>query len=204
MMLSLALMLLVSQTPPPMPSAQVGASLAQVPPAEVMRASPNEPPEVQAFATFLDRHLLSFDIDQTTGLKVRQRERLFSLREDDFVEAFRLVPEAFASAQRAYEAFRLANIFQIVGLSISGLSLAVVVAAPLLVSGGAFLPLLAAGLVGSLVALVLVVIAVPFAITANNAFLSAVATYNKGLLDLRPVPVGGPPQLPQGVSIPLP
>jgi hypothetical protein len=37
--------------------------------------------------------------------------------------------------------------------------------------------------------------------TANTAFLNAVATYNKGLLDLRPVPVG---EVPQGVSIPLP
>jgi hypothetical protein len=201
-MLSLALALVVAQTPPPLAPAE-GAP-APAPSGEVMRASSNEPPEVQAFATFLDRHLLSFDLDQTTGvtgLKVRQRERLFALRDDDFAQAFKLVPDAFASAQKAHEAYRLANLFQIVGLSISGLSLALVVAAPLLVASGAYLPLLAAGLVGSLVALVLVLIAVPFSMTANTAFLNAVATYNKGLLDLRPVPVG---EVPQGVSIPLP
>ncbi|MDX2010128.1 MAG: hypothetical protein SFW67_08060 [Myxococcaceae bacterium] len=203
-MLSFALALVVSQTAPPIAPAPEGATTTLVPSAEVMRPPPNEPPEVAAFASFLDKHLLTFDIDQTTGLKVRQRERLFSLRDDDFADAFKLVPEAFTSAQKAHEAFRLANIFQIVGLSVSGLSLAVVVLAPLLISGGAFLPLLAAGLIGSLVALVLVVVAVPFAITANTAFMSAVASYNKGLLDLRPMPPGGPGAVPQGVQIPLP
>jgi hypothetical protein len=198
-MLSLALALVVAQTPPPMTPADTAPPPA--PSSEATRPPPNEPPEVQAFATFIDRHLLTFDLDQTTGLKVRQRERLFALRDDDFAEAFTLVPDAFTSAQKAHEAYRLANLLQIIGLSVSGVSLAVVVAAPLLVAGGAFLPLLAAGLVGSLVALVLVVIAIPFSMTANTAFLNAVATYNKGLLDLRPVPVG---QVPQGVSIPLP
>jgi hypothetical protein len=38
---------------------------------------------------------------------------------------------------------------------------------------------------------------------ASNQFFSAVATYNKGLLELRPVPVGLPPP-PLGLSIPLP
>ncbi|MCU0700037.1 MAG: hypothetical protein MUC96_26310 [Myxococcaceae bacterium] len=203
MILSCALALVVSQTSPPLAPAPDAATML-VPSTEVMRPPPNEPPEVAAFASFLDKHLLTFDVDQTTGLKVRQRERLFSLRDDDFADAFRLVPEAFNSAQKAHDAFRLANIFQIVGLSISGLSLAVVVVAPLLISGSAFLPLLAAGLVGSLVALVLVLIAVPFTITANTAFMSAVATYNKGLLELRPMPQGGAGAVPQGLQIPLP
>jgi hypothetical protein len=199
----LSLALVLAQTPPPVAVSPDGPPAVPqlVPSKAAVRASPDEPPEVKAFATFVDRHLLSLDTEQAQGFKLRQRERSFTIRDEDFTEAFTLVPEALTLAQRAQDSFRLANIFQIVGLSLSGLSLGVVVIAPLI--GVGFLPLLAVGLVGSLIAVVLTVISVPFAMAASNQFFSAVATYNKGLLDLRPVPVGLPPP-PQGLSIPLP
>jgi hypothetical protein len=201
----LSLALVLAQTPPPVAvSPDSPPAVPQlVPSKEAVRASPDEPPEVKAFATFVDRHLLTLDTEQAQGFKLRQRERSFTIRDEDFTEAFTLVPEALTLAQRAQDSFRLANIFQLVGLSLSGLSLALVVIAPLVVSGAGFLPLLAVGLVGSLVAVVLTVISVPFAMAASNQFFSAVATYNKGLLELRPVPVGLPPP-PLGLSIPLP
>jgi hypothetical protein len=201
----LSLALVLAQTPPPVAVSPESPPAAPqlVPSKEAVRASPDEPPEVKAFATFVERHLLTLDTEQAQGFKLRQRERSFTIRDEDFTEAFTLVPEALTLAQRAQDSFRLANIFQIVGLSLSGLSLALVVIAPLVVSGAGFLPLIAVGLVGSLIAVVLTVISVPFSMAASNQFFSAVATYNKGLLDLRPAPAGLVPP-PQGLSIPLP
>ncbi|MCA3011053.1 MAG: hypothetical protein INH41_01495 [Myxococcaceae bacterium] len=187
MLTSFILTLLLSQTPPPVlpvePVPRPGPSL------EAVRASPMEPVEVAAFARFVEQRLITIDFDQAANwgaLKVRQRERVFSLRDDDFSEAFHLVPEAMLMAQRAQEAFRVASTLQIVGLSLSGAAVLVVGLGPILVGFSAWLPLLVVGLVASLVGLVVALVSVPFSNTANASFVSAVAGYNKGLLDLRP------------------
>lgn len=201
-MLSTFLTLLLTQAPttPPGPP----ASEAAPPSVEAVKAGTNEPAEVKAFAQFVDRHLLTLDPDMSQGsFRLRQRERVFSFKDDDYPDAFKLVPEAHELARKAQENVRLASVFQIIGLSAVGAGSAVIVIAPLIASA-AFLPLLIAGLVLDLVGLVLVLVALPFAISAQTQFMSAVATYNKGLLDLRPPPdpqLAGPGG---GLTIPLP
>ncbi len=197
--------LLVSQAPsaPPVVTADT-ATTAPVPSSEAMKPPADEPVEVKAFAQFVDRHLLTLDPDQTQGtLRLRQREHAFSLKDDDFPDAFKLVPEAHGLAQKAQENFRTSSTLQIVGLAALGGGTALVLVAPLL-AAGAFLPLLIAGLVLDLVALTLVLVALPFAVSASTQFTSAVATYNRGLLDLRPMPEGPGRVNGGGVTIPLP
>lgn len=196
--------LLVAQAPstPPVVTADPSASSA-LPSSEAMKPPADEPVEVKAFAQFVDRHLLTLDPDSTQGtLRLRQREHTFSLKDDDFPDAFKLVPEAYGLAQKAQENFRTSSTLQIVGLAALGGGTALVLVAPLL-AAGAFLPLLIAGLVLDLVAMTLVLVALPFAISASAQFTSAVATYNRGLLDLRPMPEG-PGRVNGGLTIPLP
>jgi hypothetical protein len=199
------LTLLVAQAPstPPVVTAADAPAATTAPSTEAMKAPADEPLEVKAFAQFVDRHLLTLDPDMSQGnLRLRQREHTFSLRDDDFPDAFKLVPEAYTLAQKAQENFRTAGTLQIVGLSALGAGTALLLAAPLLASG-AFFALLIVGLVLDLVAIVMVLVALPFSISASTQFTSAVATYNRGLLDLRPMPepgraTGG------GLTIPLP
>jgi len=204
-MISTLLCLLVSQAPstPPVVTAGDAAPTTLVPSSEAMNAPPDEPGEVKAFAQFVDRHLLTLDPDMTQGtFRLRQREHVFSLKDDDFPDAFKLVPEAYGLAQKAQENLRTSATLQISGLASVGGGSALLLIAQLLASG-AFLPLLIAGLVLNLVGLVLVLVALPFAISASTQFTSAVSTYNRGLLDLRPVPEG-PGRVNGGLSIPLP
>jgi hypothetical protein len=197
---------LVSQSPstPPVVTAGDAAPTTLAPSSEAMRAPADEPAEVKAFAQFVDRHLLTFDPDMSQGaLRLRQREHTFSLKDDDFPEAFKLVPEAYGLAQKAQESFRTSSTLQIAGLATLGGGTALLLVAPLLATG-AFIPLLIAGLALNLVAATLVLVALPFSISASTQFLSAVATYNRGLLDLRPIPEGPGRVTSGGVSIPLP
>ncbi|MDP3153567.1 MAG: hypothetical protein Q8N23_12895 [Archangium sp.] len=142
-----------------------------------------EPPEVKLFAEFVDRHLLAIGASGSS-MEVRQRERVFRLQDDDFETAFKLVPEAFASAQQAHSDFLVASRLQIAGLAVVGAALAVTVVSTLVRT--LLLPLLIASLAASGVGLVLSLIALPFALSAQSKFFSAVAGYNRGLLDLRP------------------
>jgi hypothetical protein len=178
----------LSQTPsappvvtvtPDVPGGAVGA------PAEAMSPLPGEGSEVKAFAQFVDRHLLAFEPDSWQGsLHLRQRERVLTVRDDDFTDAFRLVPEAASLAQKAKDNFAISVVLQTIGLSVAGVGLGLVLVATLFSS--AFLPLLLTSLVADLVGLAVVLISVPFQATAMTQFTSAVATYNRGLLDLRP------------------
>lgn len=205
-MIPALLAVLLSQAPstPPLtvpPEAPVAA-----PALEAVKAGSDEPAEVKLFAQFVDRHLLTLDPDMSQGtFRLRQRERVFSFKDEDFADAFKLVPEAHALAVKAQENLRMSSFFQIAGLSSVGAGSALVLLAPLLAST-AFVPLLIAGLVLDIVGVVLVLVALPFAISAQTQFMSAVATYNKGLLDLRPV--GEAPARPAaaagGLTIPLP
>ncbi|MDP3503881.1 MAG: hypothetical protein Q8S33_26320 [Myxococcales bacterium] len=197
--------LLMSQAPsaPPVVSAGDPATTL-VNSSEAMKPPADEPAEVKAFAQFVDRHLLTLDPDMSQGaLRLRQREHTFSLKDDDFPDAFKLVPEAYGLAQKAQENFRTSSTLQIVGLAALGGGTALVLLAPLLASG-AFLPLLIAGLVLDLVAMTLVLVALPFSISASTQFTSAVATYNRGLLDLRPMPDAPGRVNAGGLTIPLP
>jgi hypothetical protein len=113
------------------------------------------------------------------------------------------VPEAYGLAQKAQESFRTSSTLQIAGLATLGGGTALLLVAPLLATG-AFIPLLIAGLALNLVAATLVLVALPFSISASTQFMSAVATYNRGLLDLRPIPEGPGRVTGGGGSIPLP
>jgi hypothetical protein len=206
-MIAAVVALLVTQAPvtsppsPPPPTPEVATS----PTVAAVKASAGEPAEVKAFAQFVDRHLLTLDPDPSQGaFRLRQRERVFSPKDDDFLDAFKLVPEAYALAQKAQENARLASIFQIAGLSAVGVGSALIVIAPLIGATGIFIPLLVAGLVLDLLGLVAVVIALPMSLSAGTQFLSAVATYNRGLLDLRPPPEPGLAPPSGGLTIPLP
>lgn len=156
-----------------------------------------EPPEVSLFAQFVERHLLAVGISGAS-FEVRQRERVFRIQDDDFETAFALVPDARALARVAHDDFVLASRLQIIGLSVVGGAAVAVIAATLVRT--VILPLLVASLIGSGVGLVLSIIAVPFALSAQTKFLSSIATFNRGLLELRPPPspLGG------GLTLALP
>lgn len=167
-MTPLLLALVLSQTPPPLSEA--------VPPGA-------EPPEVKLFAEFVDRHLLAIGASGSS-MEVRQRERVFRLQDEDFETAFKLVPDAFVIAQQAHSDYLIASRLNVAALVVVGVALAVTVVATLV--RVVLLPLLVASLVASGVGLVISLIALPFALSAQSKFFSSVASYNRGLLDLRP------------------
>lgn len=151
----------------------------------VSRAPVEEPEQVKAFATFLDHQLLSPDFDPT-GLKIRQDERSYALLDEGFTTSFELVPDAFALAQKIQDNVRLSNALQIGGFSIMGSSLVLALAGPFLLGSGALLPLMAVSLGLVLVGAVVTLLSLPFATAAQTQFFTALDTYNKGLLHLRP------------------
>lgn len=179
--------------------------LAQAPEAPLTTPPPLAPPagdafepvEVKRFAQFVDRHLLGVNASGA-GFEVRQHERVFRLQDDDFESAFALVPDALAAARIAHADFVTSARLQIIGLSVVGAALVVTVASSLVRS--ILLPLLIASLAGSVVGLVLTLVALPFALSAQTKFFSSIATYNHGLLELRPPPspLGG------GLTLALP
>ncbi|MDP2269922.1 MAG: hypothetical protein Q8N23_18060 [Archangium sp.] len=151
--------------------------VSQVPPAAA------EPPEVGVFAQWVQRHLLTLHFAGNAA-EVHQRERAFRLQDDTFADAFTLVPEARELAVSATAAFRTGTALQSTGLVSVGAGVGLTLVATLIPS--LLLPLLVVALVMSGAALVLTVIALPFLLNAQSKFLSSVATYNRGLLDLRP------------------
>jgi hypothetical protein len=153
-----------------------------------------EPAEVKQFAQFVERHLLAVGASGA-GFEVRQREHVFRLQDEDFEAAFTLVPDALNLARASHEAFVLSARLQITGLAVVGAGLVATLVATLVRS--AVIPLLVGSLVASGAGLVLALVALPFALSAQTKFFSAIATYNRGLLDLRP------PQLPLGGGLTL-
>jgi hypothetical protein len=145
---------------------------------EVARA-PEVVPEVKLFAEFVDRHLLVVDADQR-GFTIRQRDRIFHLADDDVAEAFALVPEARALALEAQKNLRIATALTTVGTVTASAAAVSLVLMPLfLVSGPA---LLAAMLVSGL-GFIAMMIALPYQLTAQAQLASAVAVYNRRLLE---------------------
>lgn len=203
-MSTLLVCLLLAQTPPPAPPPTPAPVVLEEagkppPPREAIPAPADEPGEVKAFAQFIDRHLLTLDPDMTQGMfRIRQRERLYSLKDDDFPLAFSLVPEAQAQAIKAQENLRLSSTLQLIGLVSVGVGSAALVLVPLIAA--VTLPLLVVALVLDVVGLALVLIAVPFAINSTTQFTSAVSMYNRGLLELRPAEREGG----AGLVVPLP
>lgn len=189
-------LLIFAQAPLTAPPAPMPVPPDAAPPEAVAPGA--EPPDVKLFAQFVERHLLAVSASNT-GFEVRQRERVFRLQDEDFSSAFSLVPEALAQAKVAHDDFLLSSRLQIIGLAVTGAALGVVLVATLV--RVAVLPLLIAGLVASGAGLVLSLIALPFALSAQTKFFSAAAAYNRGLLDLRPSttsPPGG------GLTLSLP
>ena len=190
----LVLSLLLAQAPLTVPPSPASPDVT-VPEAVAPGA---EPADVKLFAQFVDRHLLAVSASGS-GFELRQRERVFRLQDDDFPNAFTLVPDALMLARVAHEDFVLSSRLQVIGLAITGGALVAVVLATLVRT--AILPLLITGLVASGVGLVLSLVALPFALSAQTKFFSAAAMYNRGLLDLRPSalsPLGG------GLTLTLP
>lgn len=144
-----------------------------------------EPPEVTLFAQWAQRQLLSLNFN-AGAFEVRQRERVFRIQDDDFAEAFSLVPEAHRMAVSAHEAFLSGQRFMIAGVVLSGVSLGGVLAASFLTASALFFPLIVGALIASGAGLVLALIAMPFMVTAQSKFLAALASHNHGVLDLRP------------------
>jgi hypothetical protein len=162
----------------------------------VAPASPSEPAEVRLFAQFIEKHLLAVSASGA-GFEVRQHERVFRLQDVDFESAFTLVPDAVSAARLAHDDFLMASRLQIIGLSVVGAALVVTIVATLVRT--IVIPLLIGSLIGSGVGLVLSLIAVPFAMSAQTKFFSAIAAYNQGLLELRPPPS----PLSGGLTLPL-
>lgn len=182
-MAMLLLALCLSQAPLTTPPLAVPAEAAPSSPEAVAPGA--EPAEVKLFAQFVERHLLAIS-SSGAGFEVRQRERVFRIQDDDFVTVFSLVPDAVASARVAHDDFVTAQWLQIVGLALAGGALVATIAST--VARALIVPLLVASLIGSGVGLVLALIALPFAISAQTRFFSAIASYNHGLLELRPPP----------------
>lgn len=150
--------------------------------------SPPETPEVTLFAQWAQRQLLSVSVSVGPDFAVQRGARVFRLRDDDFAEAFALVPESRGMAVVARDAFVTGQRLQFVGLLTACLAPAAMLVASL--GPAAFLlPLLVASLVASSVGLALTLIALPFMITAQEKFFAALASHNHGLLELRPPPV---------------
>lgn len=147
-----------------------------------------ESPEVTLFAQWAQRQLLSVNVAQG-GFEVRQRERVFRLQDDDFADAFSLVPEAHQMAVLAHDSFIIGKRFQIAGLVVSCVAPGGLILASLLMSSALLMPLLVAALATAGVGLVLALIALPFMLTAQSKFFAALASHNQGLLELRPPPV---------------
>jgi hypothetical protein len=147
-----------------------------------------EAPELTLFAQWVQRQLLSVSVSIGPDFAVQRGARVFRIRDDDFTEAFALVPESHGLAVLARDAFVTGQRLQFAGLLTACLAPAALLVASL---GPAtlLLPLLVAGLAASSVGLALTLIALPFMITAQQQFFAALASYNHGLLELRPPPV---------------
>ncbi len=190
-LLTLALLAQTAPPPPPAPS-DAAPPVATAPPAD-------EPAQVHHFADFVDRHLISLDPDLgKAAIGLRQGERTFSIKDDDFVQAFSLVPEAQAMARKAQEDLRTSTLLQIGALVAVAAGSAALVMVPLL-GAGLMIPLLIAGAVLDLAGVVLLIVGLPFALSANTEFIKALSAYNHGLLKLRPGDSDG-----GGLTIPMP
>lgn len=184
------LLMLLSQAPaltPPPPSPEVT-------PLPVAAA---EAPEVKLFAEFVERHLLAVDASNA-GFTVRQRERVFRLQDDDFEEAFALVPEALAAARLAHADYVTGMRLQIASLIVLGVALGITAVAPIIIGVSLTWLIISLGATG--VGLVLALVALPFLLSAQTKFFSSAASYNRGLLELRPPPA----VMPGGLTFPLP
>lgn len=156
--------------------------LSQMP--EIMLGSaPGSPAWVQ-------RRLMHVDWRTPSGIVVRHEERVLRPQDAIFPEAFSLVPAAQALATTAHEGLErgsrwLTASAVAVGvgtaLSLTPLVLGVSSTAPAVSFG-----LLGGGLVTLLTGLVFTLVAMPHLQRAQTDFFSAIATYNRGLLEVAP------------------
>lgn len=141
--------------------------------------------EVGAFSAFVDRHLLVANVT-FNSLEVKQHDRVFRVEDEDFEEAFKLVPETLALARSGREQYLLSNTLQTIGLVFLGAAVVPIVLTVVL--SGALIPLLIAAAGGFAVSLAFSVMAGPIALAAQEKLFSAVGSYNRGLLRLTPPP----------------
>ncbi len=163
-----------------------GAPAGQLHPAlEAIRRPADEPAATRDFAEFVDRRLLVLELDPQ-GLSVRQRERVVRITEDEFAEIFQLVPEAQALAVKAQKAFRVGAALQTVGAATNLGGATLLLVGTLMLSPMSLAIAVIGGGGAMLVGCVAMALAQPFLQEAAKTFSSAIAAYNRGLLDLRP------------------
>lgn len=145
------------------------------------------PPSVAAqpslSAAFVDKHLLSVEVELFSGLQVRQGERTLRLGEDGS-EFLSLVPDAARLMGAAQHDFAVGRVLNAISLAVAGASLVAVLVASV---AGALRALLTVSLVALAAcggALVLAVVAMPFMVAAQREFFEAVSVYNHRLLTL--------------------
>lgn len=165
-----------------------------------------EPPQaLRSFVSFVDRHLLTTESDVFDSMKVRQRDRLVSLGSGELSSLMALVPSARSLAESAERTYRLSRGLQFTSLGLTVASVALSMTAPLFATGPVLGALIIAGLLGMGVALALVLVAIPLAVRALSEANSAVATYNRGLLDFSEgplrVPISREAEPPGGVPL---
>jgi hypothetical protein len=153
--------------------------------------------EVEGSPRWAQARLMSFDWSVGLGPIVRQRDRTLRLQEPDFAAAFALVPEARDLAVKAKASFDKGSGLVTAALVTLGIGGALTVGGSLSMSlsrpANGALPvvpwvLMGTGLATMLVGLVLELVGLEPLKGAQTNFFSAVATYNRGLLDPRPAP----------------
>jgi hypothetical protein len=151
-----------------------------------------EPPEALAVRQFVDDHLVTFDSVGWQS-RVRQRERTFSLGDDDFASAFELVPEAHALAKsmresylRGMRVFTIGSLVEVAGLLGATSVLVASVATTVAVGVGIGLALAFAAV--TLVGAVISLFALPDLSRSHSQLFEVVSLYNHGLTR-RPITV---------------
>lgn len=153
-------------------------------------------PPAPGTAPWVQRQLMNMDWLPNQGPVVRVEGRVLRIQDDDFAQSFELVPEAQKLATSARASYETGTRW----LTTSTVTLAV--GASVLLTGALFGPLITSGsstrslappllmmgggLVTMLSALVLTLVSLPHLQRAQNDFFGAIATYNRGLLDVRP------------------
>lgn len=153
--------------------------LAQAP--EVPPPSVAAPPSLSV--AFVDKHLLSVEVELFSGLQVRQGERTVRLGEDGS-ELLRLVPDAVKLMGEAQHDFAIGRVLNVISLSVAGASLAAVLVATVVGGVARILTVSLVALAACGGALVLAIVALPFLAAAQREFLEAVSVYNHKLLTL--------------------
>ncbi len=177
-------MLLMSQVPTL--AADAGQVSTAAPTVKVGEQFPtlNDPKnaDLATVGRFLKAHLIEFDFRANKGLVLTQNGRDSRFGES-IVDAVALVPEAVTIARAADADYLKARWLTYGGLGVALLGTVVTNLALVVLGSSAFVGVLIAGAAVTLVGLVLVLVGLPFAISAQSEFMKAISVYNQALID---------------------